>query len=130
MRLRVRTLGQGLPVCGMLLLAAPVLAQQTGDVARNPVPAMVASSLDESIRTQLLDPAKAEIKVLLHFPGGRGENGRICGEVTEPGRDGPHVRTFYSTYTRAGRVLTRFEDMPFAEFQERDTVFRNCSPRL
>lgn len=130
MRLNTGTLLRGIPLCGLLFLASPGLAQQTGEAARNPVPAMVASSLEESIRSQLLDPAKAEIKVLVHFPGGRGENGRICGEVTEPGKDGPHVRTFYSTYTRAGRVLTRFEDMRFAEFQERDSVFRNCSPRL
>lgn len=106
------------------------IAQPAGDLARNPLPAMVRSSLDESIRSQLLDPAQAEIKVLVHFPGGRGENGRICGEVIEPGANGPRIRTFFSTYTRSGRALTRFEDMPFAAFLERDTVFRNCSPRL
>ena len=105
-------------------------AQTPGDVARNPLPAMVASSLEESIRSQLLDPAKAEIHIIVHFPGGRGENGRICGEVTEPGPDGPRIRTFYSSYTRAGRALTRFEDMRFEQFLERDNVFRNCSPRL
>ncbi len=111
-------------------LAAPVFAQRAGDAALNPVPPMVASSLEESIRSQLLEPAKAEIKVVIHLPGGRGENGRICGEVTEPTASGPRTRTFVSTYTRAGRVLTRFEDMRLDQFLERDAVFRNCSPRL
>lgn len=113
-----------------MALATPALAQPVGAAISNPVSSMVASSLDESIRSQLLEPAKAEIKVLVHLPGGRGENGRICGEVTEVTADGPRTRTFYSTYTRAGRVLTRFEDMRLAEFLERDAVFRNCSPRL
>ncbi len=113
-----------------MALAAPSLAQPIGDAIANPVSSMVASSLAESIRSQLLEPAKAEIKVVVHFPGGRGENGRICGEVTEPMASGPRTRTFVSTYTRAGRVLTRFEDMRLAEFLERDAVFRNCSPRL
>ncbi len=106
------------------------LAQSGGEIERNPLPSMVRASLEESIRSQLLEPAKAEIKIIVHFPGGRGENGRICGEVIEPGTDGPRVRTFFSTYTRAGRALTRFEDMSFAAYVERDTVFRNCSPRL
>lgn len=106
------------------------LAQSGGEIERNPLPSMVRSSLEESIRSQLLDPAKAEIKVIVHFPGGRGENGRICGEVIEPAPEGARVRTFFSTYTRAGRALTRFEDMSFAAYVERDTVFRNCSPRL
>lgn len=114
----------------LAIVTTPVLAQVPGDIARNPLPAMVRSSLEESIRSQLLDPSKAEIHVLVHFPGGRGENGRICGEVTEPGPDGPRIRTFFSSYTRAGRALTRFEDMPFEQFIERDNVFRNCSPRL
>ena len=116
---------------GSIALSSVVaMSQSAGDLARNPLSSIVRSSLDESIKSQLLDPAQAEIKVLVHFPGGRGENGRICGEVIEPGADGPRTRTFYSTYTRAGRVLTRFEDMPFAAFLQRDTVFRNCSPRL
>ena len=112
------------------MAAAPAMAQAVGDVAANPVHSMVASSLDESIRSQLFEPAKAQIKVVVHIPGGRGENGRICGEVTEPTASGFRTRTFVSTYTRAGRVLTRFEDMRLAEFLERDAVFRNCSPRL
>ena len=112
------------------LPAFAALAQSGGEIERNPLPAMVRSSLDDSIRSQLLNPGQAEIKVLVHFPGGRGENGRICGEVIEPGADGPRIRTFFSTYTRAGRALTRFEDMPFNDFIERDSVFRNCSPRL
>lgn len=114
----------------LAIVTTPALAQVPGDIARNPLPAMVRSSLEESIRSQLLDPSKAEIRVIVHFPGGRGENGRICGEVTEPGPDGPRIRTFFSSYTRAGRALTRFEDMPFEQFIERDNVFRNCSPRL
>lgn len=114
----------------VLVLSFPALAQTVGDVALNPVPNMVTSSLNESIRSQLLEPAKAEIKVMVHLPGGRGENGRICGEVTESTANGPRIRTFVTSYTRAGRALTRFEDMRLAEFIERDTVFRNCSPRL
>lgn len=114
----------------LLALATAAAAQQPGAIARNPLPAMVASSLEDSIRSQLLEPATAEIKIVVHFPAGRGENGRICGEVTEPREEEPRIRTFYSTYTRAGRVLTRFEDMPFIEFLKRDNVFRNCSPRL
>lgn len=123
---------QWLTACAlwMGMSVAPALAQPVGDVALNPVPTMVASSLDESIRSQLLEPAKAQIKIVIHLPGGRGENGRICGEVTEPTASGPRTRTFVSTYTRAGRALTRFEDMPLAQFLERDAVFRNCSPRL
>lgn len=113
-----------------LLLASPVASQPAGDVARNPLSSIVASSLRDSIMSQLLEPEKAEIRVLVHFPGGRGENGRICGEVVEPGPDGARLRTFYSIYTRAGRVLTRFDDMAFEEFLKRDNVFRNCSPRL
>lgn len=114
----------------VLTLGIPAGAQSSSDVALNPVPNMVASSLDESIRSQLLDPAKAQIKVIVHLPGGRGENGRICGEVTEHTATGPRIRTFVTSYTRAGRALTRFEDMRLTEFIERDTVFRNCSPRL
>ena len=120
-------------LAGLLALGAtiaPALAQPAGDVARNPLPAMVTSSLEESIRSQLLEPAKAQIQIKVHFPGGRGENGRICGEVIEPGPDAPRIRTFYSSYTRAGRVLTRFDDLRFDQFLERDNVFRNCSPRL
>lgn len=112
------------------MASSAALAQGGGEIERNPLPSMVRSSLEESIRSQLLNPAMAEIKIIVHFPGGRGENGRICGEVIEPGPEGPRVRTFVSTYTRAGRALTRFEDMPFAAYVERDTVFRNCSPRL
>ncbi|MFN3888784.1 MAG: hypothetical protein ACK4MV_00195 [Beijerinckiaceae bacterium] len=119
-----------LTACALMAVAASASAQPAGDLARNPLPAMVTSSLEESIRSQLLNPASAEIKIMVHFPAGRGENGRICGEVIEPGQEGARIRTFYSTYTRAGRVLTRFEDMPFAAFLERDTVFRNCGPRL
>lgn len=119
-----------LTIGAFVAAAASASAQPAGEVARNPLPAMVRSSLDESIRSQLLDPASAEINIIVHFPGGRGENGRICGEVIEPAPGAPRIRTFYSTYTRAGRVLTRFEDMRFTEFLERDTVFRNCSPRL
>ena len=114
----------------LAVLAVPTAAQQAGEIARNPLSSMVASSLEESIRSQLLNPAKAEIRVIVHFPGGRGENGRICGEVTDLGADGPRTRTFYSTYTRSGRVLTRFDDLRFDVFLERDGVFRNCSPRL
>lgn len=114
----------------VLVLSVAAGAQPIGDVALNPVPNMVTSSLNESIRSQLLDPAAAEIKVVVHLPGGRGENGRICGEVTEQTANGPRIRTFVTSYTRAGRALTRFEDMPLTEFIERDTVFRNCSPRL
>jgi len=114
----------------LALSTGSAAAQTSGEIARNPLPPMVASSLDESIRSQLLDPARAEIRIIVHFPGGRGENGRVCGEVTEPGPDGTRTRTFYSTYTRAGRALTRFEDMSFEQFLERDHVFRNCSPRL
>jgi hypothetical protein len=117
-------------VTWLAMAAAPGFAQPVGDVALNPVPSMVASSLMESIRSQLLEPAKAEIKIVVHLPGGRGENGRICGEVTEQTASGPRTRTFFSTYTRAGRALTRFEDLPLAQFLERDAVFRNCSPRL
>lgn len=113
-----------------LSLATAALAQQAGDIARNPLPAIVASSLEDSIRSQLLDPSTAEVKIIVHFPAGRGENGRICGEVMEAGEGEPRIRTFYSTYTRAGRVLTRFADMGFSEFRKRDNVFRNCSPRL
>ena len=112
------------------MLATGAFSQQTGDIERNPLPSFVASSLNESIRSQLLDPTEAKIDIIVHFPSGRGENGRICGEVTEPGPDGPRIRTFYATYTRAGRVLARFEPMRFSEFLERDTVFRNCRPRL
>ena len=114
----------------LTVLASGAFSQQLGDVERNPLPSIVASSLNESIRSQLLDPANSEVKIMVHFPAGRGENGRICGEVTEPGKDGPRIRTFFATYTRAGRVLARFEDMRLADFLERDTVFRNCSPRL
>lgn len=119
------------PLALMLaLLAGGAAAQQSGEIARNPLPSMVASSLEESIRSQLIEPAKAEIKIIVHFPGGRGENGRICGEVTELGANGARTRTFYSSYTRSGRVLTRFDDLRFDVFLERDGVFRNCSPRL
>jgi len=118
------------PAFVMLLAPMAALAQRAGDIASNPLPSIVAGSLEDSIRTQVLDPGKAEIRVLVHFPSGRGENGRICGEVIEPAEGGKRVRTFYSTYTRSGRVLTRFDDLPFEEFLERDTVFRNCRPRL
>lgn len=113
-----------------MLCAGAALGQEPGDIRANPLPSFVASSLDQSIRSQIVAPAKAQIRVLVHFPGGAGENGRICGEVIEAPPEGERVRTFVSTYTRAGRVLTRFEDGPFREFVARDSVFRNCSPRL
>ena len=121
-----------------VLLATSAMAQGQGqspapspaEIAPPPLPAMVASGLEQSIRTQLADPSRARIRVIVHFPGGAGENGRICGEVIEPGAAGERVRTFVSGYTRAGRVLTRFEEGPFPQFLERDSVFRNCGPRL
>jgi hypothetical protein len=119
-----------------VLLATPAMAQGQGqaaapaEVAAPPLPPMVASGLEQSIRAQLADPARAKIRVIVHFPGGAGENGRICGEVIEPGAAGERVRTFVSGYTRAGRVLTRFEEGPFPQFLERDSVFRNCGSRL
>lgn len=112
------------------LLAAPAVAQGQGEATIPPLPPMVVSGLEQSIRAQLADPSRAKIRVIVHFPGGAGENGRICGEVTEPAAAGERVRTFVSSYTRAGRALTRFEDGPFAQFLERDSVFRNCGPRL
>jgi len=114
----------------LLALAQPAVAQAPGDVAAHPLPPIVASGLEQSIRAQLLDPSRAKIRVIVHFPGGAGENGRVCGEVAEPAAAGERVRTFVATYTRAGRVLTRFEEGPFAQFLERDSVFRNCGPRL
>lgn len=110
--------------------AAPARAQAPGDPATHPLPAMVAGSLEQSVRALVLDPGRTKIRVMAHFPGGAGENGRICGEIVEPDAGGERVRTFVATYTRAGRVLARLEDGPFSDFVARDSVFRHCSPRL
>ncbi|MDB5572607.1 MAG: hypothetical protein JWN93_3790 [Hyphomicrobiales bacterium] len=119
-----------------LSLAAPqgplgsAARAQSGDLAKAPVPAATQSAILEGIRSQLLDPGSAEITFLVHFPLVRADLGRVCGEVSEPGPAGPHVRTFYALYSRTGRVLVRLEDERFADYLKQDTVFRNCSPRL
>jgi hypothetical protein len=101
-----------------------------GAIAMSPLNERLREAVLESIRSQLLDASRAEIRFLVHFPLQRGDNGRVCGEVREPGAAGARVRTFFSIYTRAGRVLTRLEDGAFEAYLAQDTVFRNCSPRL
>ena len=114
------------------VLARPAAAQPfPGDVGKAPLFDRLQKAIVASIEEQLLEPGRAEIRFIVHFPGTRGDNGRVCGEVIEPTADGkPRVRTFFSIYTRAGRVLTRLEDEPFEEYLAGDTVFKNCRPRL
>lgn len=110
----------------------PAVAQPLpGDVGKAPLSDRLKRAIVASISEQLLDPGSAEIRFIVHFPGTRSDNGRVCGEVIEPGADDkPQVRTFFSIYTRAGRVLTRLENEPFSDYLASDTVFKNCRPRL
>ncbi len=120
---------------GAALLAPPSLGgaraqAQSGDIAKAPIPQATQSAISEGIKSQLLDPASATITFLVHFPLVRADLGRVCGEVSEPGPTGPHIRTFTALYARTGRVLVRLEDVRFADYLSQDSVFRNCSPRL
>jgi hypothetical protein len=110
--------------------AAPVGGQTPGDIARAPLSATLEAAVTEAVRAQVLDPARAQVRPLLHFPPQRGDLGRVCGEVIEEGAQGPRQRAFYASYARTGRVLARIEDMSLADYLKQDTVFRNCGPRL
>jgi hypothetical protein len=109
--------------------AAPPAAPLPGAVEQAPLTALLRTAVIDSVRAQLVAPEAADIRILVHFPSQRGDNGRVCGEVTEPGPP-ERKRAFFSIYTRAGRVLTRLEDEPFEQYLAADAVFRNCSPRL
>jgi len=110
--------------------AGPALAQTPGDIAKAPLSAMLQNSVLEGVRTQVIFSADVKVQPMLHFPPQRGDNGRVCGEVTENTLEGERVRAFYASYTRSGRVLIRLEDIRLADYLEQDKVFRNCGPRL
>ena len=110
--------------------AGPALAQTPGDIAKAPLSAMLQAAMLEGVRAQVIFSADVKVQPMLHFPPQRGDNGRVCGEVTENTLEGERVRAFYASYTRSGRVLIRLEDMRLADYLEQDKVFRNCGPRL
>ncbi len=105
-------------------------AQAPGEIAKAPLSQMLQAAVLEGVRAQILDPANARVEPLLHFPPQRGDNGRVCGEVSERTPDGEKIRAFYASYTRSGRVLVRLEDLRLSDYLEQDKVFKNCGPRL
>jgi len=110
--------------------AAPVGGQTPGDIAQAPLSAMLEAAVTDAVRAQVLDPARAQVRLLLHFPPHRGDLGRVCGDVIEDSAQGQRQRAFYATYARTGRVLARVEDVSLQEYLKQDSVFRNCGPRL
>ncbi len=110
--------------------SGPVGGQTPGDIAGAPLSPALQEAVSEAVRAQLLEPGRAQIRLLLHFPPHRGDLGRVCGEISEGDAQGARRRAFYATYARTGRVLARVEEVSLADYLKQDLVFRNCGPRL
>ena len=127
---RIRHAFGALAIIASLGPSAPAGAQPAGDIAAAPLSPMLQAAVAEAVRAQTLEPARTQVRPLIHFPPQRGDLGRVCGEVSEETPQGARVRAFYATYARTGRVLARIEDMSLEDYLRQDAVFRNCGPRL